>query len=265
MSRETLNIAEVRPVTVVRSGRRGRPRKTISAPLLAVAMSPQRSISISKLARLLGVHRHTLRGYLKQHNVRYTFSTVSDIHLDRVVQAYRRVHPHSGIRYLIGFLRQHGLRVQVTRLKSSIARVDPLGYVIRRRNPIQRRTYKVSRPNALWHIDGHHKLIRWGIVVHGGVDGYCRTVSMECYSSSNWLTEASIHQAVMMQASTNNRAATVARGFTKAAVQYGLPSRVRGDRGGENRDVAIIMVLLRGANRGSFIWGTYVSFKNCAC
>ncbi len=33
------------------------------------------------------------------------------------------------------------------------------------------------RPNSVWHIDGHHKLIRWGIVVHGMVDGFCRTVS----------------------------------------------------------------------------------------
>ncbi|KAI5982901.1 hypothetical protein EDC04DRAFT_2616344 [Pisolithus marmoratus] len=31
------------------------------------------------------------------------------------------------------------------------------------------------RPNALWHMDGHHKLIRWGIVIHGIVDGYCHT------------------------------------------------------------------------------------------
>ncbi|KAE9382610.1 hypothetical protein BT96DRAFT_778281, partial [Gymnopus androsaceus JB14] len=34
----------------------------------------------------------------------------------------------------------------------------------------------VSRPNALWHIDGHHKLIMWGFVIHGVVDGYSRIV-----------------------------------------------------------------------------------------
>jgi hypothetical protein len=29
----------------------------------------------------------------------------------------------------------------------------------------------------MWHLDGHHKLIRWGIVIHGFVDGYSRLVS----------------------------------------------------------------------------------------
>ncbi|KAI0087666.1 hypothetical protein BDY19DRAFT_892184, partial [Irpex rosettiformis] len=26
------------------------------------------------------------------------------------------------------------------------------------------------------HCDGHHKLIWWGIVLHGFIDGYCHTV-----------------------------------------------------------------------------------------
>ncbi|KIJ99156.1 hypothetical protein K443DRAFT_62827, partial [Laccaria amethystina LaAM-08-1] len=34
--------------------------------------------------------------------------------------------------------------------------------------------YHVPRPNSLWHIDGHHKLIVWGIVIHGIADGYSR-------------------------------------------------------------------------------------------
>src|SRR5689334_20600060 len=44
--------------------------------------------------------------------------------------------------------------------------------------------------------------------------------------------------------------------FFKAIMEYGVPSRVRGDRGGENRDVSILMVLLQGANRASFMWGS---------
>ncbi|KAI9569823.1 hypothetical protein HD554DRAFT_2019662, partial [Boletus coccyginus] len=36
--------------------------------------------------------------------------------------------------------------------------------------------YYVKCPNALWHIDGHHKLICWGIVIHGIIDGFCRMV-----------------------------------------------------------------------------------------
>jgi len=58
-----------------------------------------------------------------------------------------------------------------------MCRVDRLGMALRRREKIERRRYSVPRPNHLWHIDGHHKLIQWGIVIHGVIDGYCRTVS----------------------------------------------------------------------------------------
>jgi hypothetical protein len=46
--------------------------------------------------------------------------------------------------------------------------------------------------------------------------------------------------------------------FIDAVIKHGVPSRVRGDRGGENRDVSILMILLRGLNRASFMWGPSV-------
>lgn len=77
---------------------------------------------------------------------------------------------------MIGFLRRHGLRVQHRQVVESLRRVDRLGQVLHDRRVKRRRKYHVKRPNALWHVDGHHKLIRWGIVIHGFVDGFCRTV-----------------------------------------------------------------------------------------
>lgn len=79
---------------------------------------------------------------------------------------------------------------------------------------------------------------RWRIVVHAGVDGYTRL-------------------PIYLHASSNNKAATVLQLFTKAAEEYGLPSRVRCDKGGENYDVGMYMLNHpnRGPNRGSIIAG----------
>lgn len=60
-----------------------------------------------------------------------------------------------------------------------------------------------------------------------------------------------------LHASTNNKASTVLGLFLSAIEEYGLPSRVRGDRGGENIQVSVYMIIARGLNRASFMWGTY--------
>ncbi len=75
-------------------------------------------------------------------------------------------------------------------------------------------------------------------MVHGGIDGYSRL-------------------PVYLKASNNNRAETVLQCFQEAVAQYGLPSRVRYDKGGENVQVAAHMLnhIQRGPGRGSMITG----------
>ena len=83
--------------------------------------------------------------------------------------------------------------------------------------------------------------IRWRFVTHAGVDGYSRIPVYCCCSN-------------------NNRSDTVLQSFLHAVEKYGLPSRVRCDKGTENYEVAYFMLdhPRRGIGRGSVIAGRSV-------
>lgn len=76
------------------------------------------------------------------------------------------------------------------------------------------------------------------MVIHAAIDGYSR-LPLYCHCSNN------------------NKAETVLSLFEEAVDRYGLPSRVRCDRGGENSQVCYFMLRhpLRGTGRGSAISG----------
>ena len=59
---------------------------------------------------------------------------------------------------------------------------------------IHRRQYSVPHPNAVWHIDGNMALIRWGLTVHAGVDGYSRLITNN--SSSTVLRRQLVNMVV---------------------------------------------------------------------
>lgn len=165
-------------ITVLRDGAKGRPSANIRADFLEEALSSNRNICLQELANLMNIHRNTLRRHMKRHNIMRQYSAISDQDLDILVRTFKERKPESGLHYLIGFLRTHGLWVQRQRVRSSLRRVDGLNQLLRRRKNIRHRKYSVKRPNALWHLDGHHKMIRWGIVIHGFVDGYSRMVGL---------------------------------------------------------------------------------------
>ncbi|KAJ7652486.1 hypothetical protein DFH06DRAFT_918059, partial [Mycena polygramma] len=64
------------------------------------------------LADALGMHRNTLRNYLKYYGVYKRYSDLSDHDLDILTKRFKDCKPNSGLRYLIGFSRTHGVKVQ---------------------------------------------------------------------------------------------------------------------------------------------------------
>lgn len=173
----TGNVTQLGVVSEQHSTSPGRPRKVIDVSVLREALSERRKLTLATLSRALKVHRNTLRQHLISHGIFYErFSAITDGDLDILLQDYKKKHPKSGLRYAMGFLKRLKFRVQRRRVRAAMRRVDAVGQALRRRTTISRRRYTNKRPNAMWHLDGHHKLIRWGIVIHGIVDGFSRAV-----------------------------------------------------------------------------------------
>ena len=129
-----------------------------------------------------------------------------------MISSFVSSNPNLGERSVDGLLRSQGVVIPRQRLRDAMR--DPEGIQLRLRRSLHRREYNVEAPNALWHVDGYHKLIRWEIVIHGGIDGFSRVVTY-------------------LKAATNNRAETALEAFQNGVFYYGLPSRVRTDRGGK--------------------------------
>lgn len=243
-------------MTTIPTGKPGRPGKVISEPILREMFRPGRNIKISQAAGALKVHRHTVKKYLRSYQIqRQDYSQISDEELDTLVKEFKQQRPTTGLSYLRGHILQLGWRIQRARLLASISRVDGVRKVLRKNSAIQRRQYVSSRPNAVWHIDGHHKLGPYGFIIHASVDG-CDDAVGFFHSCRGKISNFPNLQVTGMNVSGNNLPETVLRGFIASTKDWGLPSRVRGDRGGENILLATYMVLARGSSRGSFMWGT---------
>lgn len=217
---------------------RGRPQLAISESALSYLL--EQEFTQVEIAEILGcstktVHRRIIQFGMNQF---VTFTEMTNSQLDDLVRDFVSNFPTAGLKSLAGHLSGLGYRIQRFRVRKSMHRV---GVQQRSRKLLHRHRYRVPGPNSLWHIDGNHKLVRWRIVIHGCIDGFSRI-------------------PVYLVASNNNRAETVHQHFLEAVATFGLPSRVRADKGGENVLVSEYMLQHpnRGPGRGSFITGQSV-------
>ncbi|CAC5401343.1 unnamed protein product [Mytilus coruscus] len=163
-----------------------------------------------------------------------TFSELNDDDLDVVLGETIQECPLCGENMLKHMLIAKGIRVQRWRLRDSIQRLDSSGAQKRKSGRLHRRVYNVMGPNHLWHIDTNHKLVRWRFVIIGGVDGFSRmTMFLKCCD--------------------NNMSQTVLNCFLSGVANFGVPLRVRSDKGLENVSVADFM--LSESGDGSMLTG----------
>ena len=88
-------------------------------------------------------------------------------------------------------------------------------------------------------MDSNHKLVRWQLVIHGGIEGYSRVV-------------------VFLKCASNNQGETVLETFMEACESFRVPIRIRTDHGTENGVVERAMPEIKGAETNPVLTGQLV-------
>ncbi|KAM4521402.1 uncharacterized protein V3H82_002518 [Fundulus diaphanus] len=225
----------------ITQGVTGRPRFDISSDTLLHLLN--QGLPVPCIANLLGVSTRTIcrRMGESSFSVRALYSTCSDSELDQLICDIKKDMLHAGYRLVKGALQARGFRVQWERVRASMHRIDTVGILCRmtQLGCVVRRTYSVPAPKSLMHIDTNHKLVRYNIVIFGGIDGFSRKIMYLC-------------------AANNNLSSTALALFQQSVDTFGFPLRVRADHGVENVDIARLMFSVRGTGRSSFIAGKSV-------
>lgn len=200
-----------------------------------VNMLRKLNFSWERVRKIIGVGKTTMHQWKKSVNYVEPLQGMTDEEIDTFVNHNKQ--KDRGEVYLQGLVLAAGHHITRERLRASVGRVDAAGRELRKQKAIKRREYNAAGPHHIWHIDGHHKLIKYGLVTHGCIDGFSRTV-------------------IYLQCNDNNKSTTTLKLFQNAVTKHTLPGRVRGDRGGENVLIADAMIAGRGADRRSFIGGS---------
>ena len=175
---------------------------------------------ISEISNILCVSERTIYRRMEDYNLsKQNFTEISNDDLDSNLADLIREFPNCGEVMLRELLKGRRIRIQRQPLRESLQRIDKTGSQSRSQKRLHRRISNVQGPNYLWHIDTNHKLVQWYFIITGVVDGFSRLpVGLSC--------------------TDNKKACAILQCFLKAVENYGLPSRLRSDKGKENVLVA---------------------------
>lgn len=187
--------------------------------------------------------QRTVKRHLQRMNLfrKKQFSDVDTV-LDFIVEQLTQAGQMCGYKMMHLKCIRHGLTVTREVVRFILFALDRVGVEDRRKRKLQRRQYWTTGPNMVWHIDGYDKIKRYGIAIHGCIDGFSRYVV--------WL-----HAGV-----TNNDPKVIAGYYINAVKTVGgCPQTVRADMGTENTLVAQLQVLLADdSNQHPFVYGRSV-------
>ena len=153
---------------------------------------------ITQIASLLGVSRPRVYKFMEEQGMNHKdrYSNILDRELDDQLMGIKVNHPNVGEVMTAGRLQAQGIRVRRADLRAALHRVDPEGVVERRRSRLQ---YRVCPcPNYVWHMDGNHKLVKWGLVIHVAIDGYSRLVIFAETSTNNEATRRLLRRSLRL-------------------------------------------------------------------
>jgi hypothetical protein len=181
-----------------------------------------------KAASFLQINVRQLEYLRKKYEIAKEVQISNETLVEEIIK-FAAINPACGEKMRIGYLRGKGIKVTRRRHRQVVQTHDADNHAIRcqrKQKRITRRAYSSPGVNFAWHMDGWHKLVAYGFVVHGCIDGFSRFL-------------------IFLHASTNNKSSTVARLFHDAVYEYGCPAHVRIDKGGENFRVAIMQSMMR--------------------
>ena len=145
------------------TGMCGRPKYAIKQEQLMFLRELR--LTWTTIAAMFGISRRTMYNIRAEFGLvgtEYTaFSDISDEDLKTAVSDIKQIMPDIGQSMLKGVLSSRGIEIPTVRLRECLAELDPINTALRWAGPISRRAYSVPHPNALWHMDGNHKLIRY--------------------------------------------------------------------------------------------------------